>query len=99
MCQKDSKYFTTELLDTYKLSITDLINCLAGKFDGGMSGEFGESPMMHQTKTIQISAVGLRLSESPLSKTSVIQTLFRILKSQKRQFDFLQNQVINEMPV
>ena len=41
------------------------------------------------------STVEPRLSESPLSKPSVIQTLFRILKS----LDFLQNQVINEMPV
>ena len=39
-----------------------------------------------------------QLSQSPLSKPSVIGTLFRILKSQK-QFDFLQNQVINEMSV
>ena len=39
-----------------------------------------------------------RLSKSPLSEPSVIRTLFRVLKSQRR-FDFLQNQVINEMPV
>ena len=39
--------------------------------------------------------VGPRLSESPLSKPSVIQTLFRILKS----FDFQQNQAMNGMPV
>ena len=46
---------------------------------------------------INIYTVGPRLSESPLSEPSVIRTLFRILKSQKT--DFLQNQVINEMPV
>ena len=46
---------------------------------------------------IYIYTVEPRLSESPLSKPSVIRTLFLILKSQK-QFDFLQIQVINEMP-
>ena len=32
----------------------------------------------------QLCIVGPRLSESPLSEPSVIRTLFRILKSQKR---------------
>ena len=39
-----------------------------------------------------------RLSEFLLSESSVIRKLFQILKS-KRRFDYLQNQVINEMPV
>ena len=29
--------------------------CIAGKFGGGKFGEFSESFMIHQTKTIQIS--------------------------------------------
>ena len=44
-----------------------------------------------------VTTVEPRLSKSPLSKPSVIQTLIQILKSQK-PFDFLQNQV-NEIPV
>ena len=47
---------------------------------------------------IYIYTVGPRLSESSLSEPSVIRTLSLILKSQE-QFDFLQNQVINEMCV
>ena len=43
-----------------------------------------------------VNTVEPRLSESPLSEPSVTQMLFLILKSQK-QFDFLRNQVINEM--
>ena len=39
-----------------------------------------------------------RLSESPLSELSVIQTLFRILKYQET-IGFFQKQVINEVPV
>ena len=49
-----------------------------------------------RTHNVQCSTVEPRLSESPLSEPSVIRTLCLILKSQK-QFDFLQNQVINEM--
>ena len=31
------------------------VYCMAGKFGGGKFGEFGESSMIRQTKTIQIS--------------------------------------------
>ena len=45
-----------------------------------------------------VGTVEPRLSESPLSEPSVFQKLFLILKYQK-QFDFLQNEVINEKSV
>ena len=47
---------------------------------------------------ILLYTVEPRLSEFPLSEPSVIRMLFLILKSQK-QFDYLQNQVINEISV
>ena len=47
---------------------------------------------------MSISTVEPWLSESPLSEPSVIQMLFWTLKSEKTPW-FLQNQVINEIPV
>ena len=54
--------------------------------------------MVNHRRPGHICTVEPQLSESPLSEPSVIRTQSLILKSQK-QFDFLQNQVINEMSV
>ena len=51
-------------------------------------------------KIWEVDTVEPWLPKYPLSKPLVIQTLFQILKFQKTiSIDFLQNQVINEMPM